>query len=257
MSTYEGNRLDRATAERLLNGDWVAAGTGQPRLAALLADAAAPPARPARLPGEAAALAAFQAAHRDPVPQPRRFSMLKTSLAKLLTVKVGVACAAVLGFGGVAVAASSGSLPGPLHHLGLGASPSGSHSPHPRPSGGPTAWPSGWPSAWPGHTPPPGLVALCRKYSGQDNDHRGRALDQPGFGDLVKRAGAKDRDRVDRFCDFVLHGGPNGWPSGFPTVHPSWPRPSGEPTGEPAPRPHPTGYPTDHPTGTPPTRNGH
>src|SRR5581483_589197 len=103
MSTNEGHRLDRAAAERLL-ADPTAAGTGQPRLAALLAAVAAPPARAALQPGEAAALAAFRAAHRDPAPQPRRLSMLKTSLAKLLTVKLGVICAAVLGLGGVAVA---------------------------------------------------------------------------------------------------------------------------------------------------------
>jgi hypothetical protein len=245
MSAYDGpRRLDRATAEQLLRGG-TAAGASQPRLAALLAAAAAPPVRAATLPGEAVALAAFQAAHRDPAPKPRRLSMLRTSLAKLLTVKISVACAAVLGLGGVAVAATGAELPGPLH---FGTAPSGAPSHHPKPSGASSPWPTTWPS----HTVPPGLLALCKNYTGKDRDHRGRALDDPRFHDLINRAGAKDRDRIDRFCDFVLHGGPSGAPSGLPSTHPTtWPKPSGFPSAF----PKPTGLPTPPPAK--PSKPGH
>jgi hypothetical protein len=237
MSAHErSRRLDRATAEELLRGG-TAAGASQPRLAALLAAAATPPVRAARLPGEAAALAAFQASHRDPVPQPRRKSMLRTSLAKLLTVKIGLVCAAVLGLGGVAVAATGGELPGPLHlHA---APPSATPSQHGKPTGLPTAWPSTWPS----HKLPPGLVALCQNYIGRDRDHRGHALDDPGFRDLVANVGVKDLDRTDKFCALLLHPRGNA-PSGLPTTRPTtkpntpatpFPKPSGLHSGLPAP----------------------
>jgi hypothetical protein len=245
MSAYERpRRFDRATAEQLLQGG-AAAGASQPRLAALLAAAAAPPVRAAKPRGEAAALAAFQAAHRDPVAQPRRLSMLRTSLAKLLTVKIGVVCAAVLGLGGVAVAATGGSLPGPLHFHA--APPSGSPSHRPKPSGLPTAWPTAWPS----RAVPPGLLALCQRYAGdKDRDHRVRSLNDPRFGDLVRGAGLKDRDRVDRFCDFILHPR-SGAPSGFPTTRPStWPKPSGFPTTF----PKPSGLPSRAPAPSRPAR---
>jgi hypothetical protein len=144
--------------------------------------------------------------------------MLKTTLAKLLTIKAGAVCAAVLGVGGVAVAASTHTLPA---NMGFGTAPapvSSSHRPHP----------SGTPSVRPSHSMPPSLLALCHDYLGRDRDHRAKALDDPRFHDLVDGAGQHDRDKVDNFCADFEHRGS----SGAPSVKPSW-QPSGFPSGHP------------------------
>jgi hypothetical protein len=223
--------------------------TGQRRLAALVA-ATTVPARTGELDGESAALAAFRAAHLAPIPERRRrLSMLKTTLAKLLTVKVGALCAATLSVGGVAVAASTGTLPGPLHHNPP--SVSASH---------PGERPSGVPSVRPSHpaTPPPGLLALCHRYIDKDQDHRKRALDEDDFRDLIGQAGGKDRDRVDRFCDKLVHDWPSGVPSERPTTRPSDGLPA-HPSSRPAQSPAPgSGLPSGGPNGnTAPSRSTH
>ncbi len=222
---------------------------GQRRLAALVA-ATTVPARAGELDGEAAALAAFRAARLNPIPERRRRpSMLKTTLAKLLTVKVGALCVATLSVGGVAVAASTGALPGPLHH-----NPPSASASHP------DTRPSGVPSVRPNHpaTPPPGLVALCNRYIGQDSDHRRRALEENDFKDLVGEAGGKDGDRVDRFCDKLVHDWPSGVPSERPTTRPSdgtANHPSSRPTQSPAPG---AGWTSGAPNGTTaPSRSTH
>ena len=74
---------------------------GRRRLVALI-DAAKVPARPGELAGEEALMAAFRAhAARPPVAR----QSLKGTLARLLTIKVGALCAAVLsvGFSGLTV----------------------------------------------------------------------------------------------------------------------------------------------------------
>jgi hypothetical protein len=254
MSNHEENRpFDRDTAERLLRGE-PAIRAGHPRLDGLLAAAAAPASR-RELAGEDAAVAAFAAAHLASPQSPRRISMLKSTLAKLLTVKVAAACVAVGGAGGVALAASTGTLPGPLHKPAAHKSADPSHSPAPRPSGTPSARPSI-------SAPPADLLKLCEKYAGHPGDQRRNDLDKPEFGRLVQGAGHKDRDRVDHFC-LNLHkvrpsGLPSGFPSGFPTGSPNGTtpvRPSGKPetgvSGKPGPRPGglPSGRPDPTPTG--------
>lgn len=88
----------------------------QAALRALLAPVAAP-ARPGELRGETAALGAFRAA-RPMIPTQasivRSRPALKGRLARAMSIKAAVAALTVLGMGGVAVAASTGSLPGPL-----------------------------------------------------------------------------------------------------------------------------------------------
>jgi hypothetical protein len=232
------DHVNRRTAARLLS-DPATAGPETRRLGALLAAVAAP-ARPGESRGEAEALAAFRSARLDPVAEPRRPSMLKTAAAKLLTVKIGLICAASLGVGGVAYAASADALPGPLH-LGAGSSTSG-HRPHP----------SGTPSVRPSHpasAPPAGLTALCHDYAGRDQDHRRLALDDPRFHDLVGRAGAKDRGRVDAYCAKLDH----DWPSARPSAPASGQWPSGRPGDHPSGRPGPGTGPSDfpHPSGAP------
>lgn len=210
MSSQEGRSpMDRKTAEELLRGDRA----GHP-LTELLAAAKAP-ATAGELSGEADALAAFRAAAQSPDVVPRR---RRSMLAKLLTLKVAAAafaCTATVG--GVALAASTGALPNPIgserpsHSPSHSASrsPSASHAPRPSFSARPV--PSG--SA---------LPDLCREWAGKDRDHRAKALDDAHFGELVKRAGKKDRNRVEQFCG-LREPAPSGKPSARPSGRPGLP----------------------------------
>ncbi|AUG78163.1 hypothetical protein CFP65_3367 [Kitasatospora sp. MMS16-BH015] len=131
MSTNRSRRIDRATAERLLDGS-VADTSGGPAaladnaaLAGLLAAAAAPAAGPAELPGEEQALTAFRQARRTPAPAPapRRRRMASTAPARALSAKSAKALLAALALtalGGVAVAASTGNLGALPSMLGRG-----------------------------------------------------------------------------------------------------------------------------------------
>jgi hypothetical protein len=230
MSNHEGNH--RLTADIA-----AAASAGHDRLASLLTAASAP-GRPDELVGLEAALTAFRAASHDLVPQLRRWQMIKAWIAKFVTVKVVALCVATMGLGGVAVAASTGNLPGPLH---LGSAPETR----------PTVRPTDLPSRGTDHTPaPPGLQKLCRDYLGKDHDHRREALGDQAFHELVDRIGARDRDKADSFCDKMVHDGPSTAPSAtrgpggadqFPT-----PRPTG--THGPTPTVRPTGRPGAVPT---------
>jgi hypothetical protein len=252
MSNHEEFRpVDRESAERLLRGDR-AIRAGHPRLDGLLAAATAP-ASGRELAGEDAAVAAFAAAQLASPQTPRRISMLKSTLAKLLTVKVAAACVAVGGAGGVALAASTGNLPGPLHKPAAHKSADPSHSAAPRPSGSPSPRPSI-------SAPPADLLKLCDRWASHPGDKRQNDLDQPEFGKLVEGAGRKDRDRVDHFCDDLRHakpsGTPSGFPSGFPTDFPSG-KPQEHQSGQPAggasgkPGPRPGGLPSGQPVPTP------
>jgi MgtE intracellular N domain len=106
MNTRHSEKISRNAAERLLDGH---AGAASDPLARVLAAAAAP-ARESELAGEQMAVAAFEAHHLVPVTAPQKRH--KSMLAKLLTLKVLVSSFAVCATGGVAVAASTGALPG-------------------------------------------------------------------------------------------------------------------------------------------------
>ena len=158
MSRSRSNRLDRKTAERLLDSATVGRPAGPDHLSRLLAAAAGPGHADGSV-GEDRAVAAFRTARPALVPERRRASALVASLAKLLTIKVAAVAGAVA-IGGVALAASTGTLPKVpvVPHLPNGgvASPavrssepsvSGSSRPHPHesPAAGnadPTAGPS-------------------------------------------------------------------------------------------------------------------
>lgn len=102
-------RTQRDHLEQILK---VVPGTTPAQADALLAlfSPAADPIHSGALAGEAAAVAAFRAAHRQPAPATRRAAMLG-SLAALLTVKTVAAALAVTSLGGVALAATTGVLP--------------------------------------------------------------------------------------------------------------------------------------------------
>lgn len=219
-------------------------GPDHPRLAELLAAASAP-ARGHELAREDEAVGAFLAAHESPVPHSQRRSMIKSALAKLLTVKVAALATAVAGVGGVALAASTGTLPGPLDK----ASPAASHSPA-REKAKPSDRPSdraSRPAAPDGV--PPGLYWLCTDYIGRDADHRGKALGESKFREIAKRAGGQDREKADKFCDKLLNkaDSPDAKPSSAPkaTRTPGPHKPSRAPD-RPADRPS-GGQPSTHP----------
>ncbi|WIX98043.1 hypothetical protein QRX60_28660 [Amycolatopsis mongoliensis] len=204
MSMNRSRRLDRRTAEEILDG---APGGRDHALNALLA-AAAGAASEGGLRGEQAAVAAFRAARLAPAPRPRRRSMIKTMLAKLIAAKfaVAAAAAAAVTVGGVAAVAATGNLPGSpdSHSASTSATTAASatssvsrmeaaESSHGGATGNEAA-PSG--------SPTPSLIGLCHAYTaGAGSDH-GKALENPAFTVLITTAGGKDK--VDAYCTKVL-----------------------------------------------------
>ncbi|WP_127547310.1 hypothetical protein [Actinoplanes sp. OR16] len=205
--------MDRTTAESLLRGDR----HGHP-LADLLSAAAAP-ATDRELAGEATAMAAFRAAAHSPAPAVAR---RRNPMLKLLTFKVAAAAFATTAtVGGVALAASTGALPNPMF---ASSSAEPSRSPESSPSWSPRPKPSDSPKPSSSARPRPKVADLCTEFDGRDRDGRWRALDDDHFRDLVRKAGKKDRTRVENYC-FDLRR-PGVRPSG--SVRPSgYVRPSG------------------------------
>ncbi len=247
MNTHRPRRIDRKTAERLLRGDRAVPEGGPDPLADLLAAATAPP-RADELAGEQAALAAFREAHLVGVHQSRRGSMIKTSIAKLLTVKAAAAAVAATAVGGVALAASTGTLPSPLHHSTSTAHPTA------RPTGGPASGEPSAAAAGAAHaSPSPSLVGLCHAYTAGAGHNPGKALDNPAFTALITAAGGKDK--VAAYCAKILSDRPGNAsathrPGGAPTAHPTG-APATHPAGDSG---HRSGKPSTHPTGEPATR---
>ncbi|MEU8661997.1 hypothetical protein [Actinoplanes philippinensis] len=199
-SPEEWSEMDRRTADRLLRGDR----TGHP-LDQVLAAATAP-ATARELAGEADVMAAFRTAGLAPAPR-RRSSLLRSAVARLLTLKVVVvALGTSATIGGVALAANTGALPGPLGDdspiVSTPASRTAPATPEqttqavPRPAATPTV-----------HRDR--VTELCQEFTLHDRDTRTRALNDGRFGELVKRAGQKDRERVEQFCG----SGPRNSPS--------------------------------------------
>lgn len=236
MSTHRPRRIDRETAERLLRGDPEVLHEVGPIAARLGAARAA--AFPDELIGERAALAAFRAAQLKPVPQPGRPSMLKTALAKLLTVKAA-AVVSGLSLGGVALAAGTGVMPNPLS---------------PSPASHATATPTAASAHTGGHGaahPSPSLVGLCRAYAAEATNNPGKAADSPAFAALV--TAARGAENVEEYCKTVTRVSPGATPGS--------PGSAGRPADLPAPpvtgasaNPPAGGAPTAVPTGAPSPR---
>lgn len=113
MSTHqERGRTPRDEVEEILS---LAPGATRAEADALVAlfSAAAGPATPGELPGEAAAVAAFRAARPVAAPAGRRAKTL-AALTTLLTLKTAAVALAATSVGGLAVAAGTGHLPEPL-----------------------------------------------------------------------------------------------------------------------------------------------
>lgn len=156
--------------------------------------------------------------------------MIKTALAKLLTLKVAAAAITVTGAGGVALAAGTGHLPGSVSG---GTTPTAHPTPTHTAGTHHTAKPSATRDGHPGADPSPSLAGLCHAYRAGAGDNPGKALDNPAFTHLITVAGGKDK--VAAYCTALLK------------THPGKGRASSHPTG--APTTHRTGAPTTHPTG--------
>ncbi|MDH6461726.1 hypothetical protein M2302_001901 [Micromonospora sp. A200] len=241
------HRMDQETVERLLVGPVVDAHDGPEPLVRLLTAVRAAP-HPGELRGENAAIHAFRSARTGaplPAPSPAR----SFSLARLAGLKVALAGLAVAATGGVAFAAATGTLPGPLHRDAPPTPPSAVPQSTPPTTAGPggSATPSsGKPE--PGRpTPAASILGLCRAYRASAGDNPGRALDNPAFADLVTRAGG--RNEVAGYCDRVVRDtGPSAPPS---AVHPT---PTERPTGRPSQAPSTAGGKPDAPARTVPSR---
>lgn len=215
MKNQPSPDLSRAVAERLLNGEAV----GVPHLEHLLAAAASVPAGSHG--GEAAVVAAFNAAGMAPAGRFRRLTAMKSAIAAVISSKLIAGTAvAVAATGGIALAASHGAFDTtpPTHH-----GTSGTHTPSTVASNSATNRPTASPS--------PNLSGLCHAYEAGATANRGQALNSPAFQALVTAAGGANS--VGTYCTTLLG------------------------TSTPAPNPHASSHPSGRPTALPSQVGGH
>lgn len=200
MRINRPRRIDRDTAERLLDGRPLGPNAGHDALADLLAAAAAP-AVDGELAGEGAAITAFREARLGSVRQPRRGRMATTKRASAFSAKAIGTAIATTAICGVSLAAATGHLPGVRG--------GGSVAPHSHGSPAATEGPSNRGSApsAPGDVAPGtsaarhGTIGLCRAYDAAGKTERGRMLASPPFTALVSEAGG--RAKVTAYCATV------------------------------------------------------
>jgi hypothetical protein len=237
MITHRDPGLNRVTTEHLRGG----AADGPEPLSRVLAAAAAP-AAPYELTGEWPALAEYRAANLDPIGPPRRISMLKTPISKVLAAKLLAACAvAAVATGGIAVAAATNTLPEQAQRAAHNAfnAPAPHHGKpkdHPGRGNQPGAKPSDRNNGSP--APSPSLQGLCHAYQAGVTNHHPKKLTSPAFHALVIAAGGADK--LTAYCTKLI-GAPGTRPSDDPED-----TSSEHPTGKPA---HPTGKSSTHPNG--------
>lgn len=216
-------RIGSREAEELLTAG--ADASAYPGLSELLAAATAPP-RPDELVGLRAAMAAFEAA--GPADRPRvAVARGRGMFVRPVAVKVAAGVAAVL-FGGTALAAETGRLPGSsqrhAHDLfsGLGVPPPGVR---PTPAVTPAAPSATAPSPGPGPrsrratsvpastaTPSPAGPAgaatrgLCRSWQARQEHPKKKPMPAEPFRRLAAAAGGAEH--ITAFCAALLTGGP-------------------------------------------------
>ncbi|WP_406045407.1 hypothetical protein OG799_13585 [Micromonospora sp. NBC_00898] len=200
---------DRAESERLLDAarDRRPAADADP-LRHLLAAAAAP-ANPGELSGEEQALAAFRAARTAPAPVPARAPRPRRLRAHAAAWVAGLAATATAGVAFAAVSLERPEEPTlPPAPSSPGWSGSGVDSSPPRtrdadptgsePGASATTTPSAT-GAGPGESAgTPSLTGHCRAYLAKSAPQRAKALETPGFADLVTAAGGADN--VEDYC---------------------------------------------------------
>ncbi len=161
------NGIDRSTAERMLTGHR----RRGPRPLIDLLSAASAPAHAAELAGEQAAVAAFRAAAQPTAEESAiNHRARKPRLAAKLVVAGGAA--AFVSVGGLALAASTGTLPAPAQavaHHAFGGLPAAAA--HGKGSSHATGRPAG--AGSPHATPSPSLPGLCRAYLAGVADSKG------------------------------------------------------------------------------------
>jgi hypothetical protein len=266
MARSRVRRIGSREAERLLAADSHA--SAYPNLNRLLAAAAAPP-RPDELTNLRPAVAAFEAAgfeaeRHDATPSfaPAR---ARRMFARSITLKA-VAGVAVALFGGTALAAETGHLPGRsqqhAHDLFavLGVPSPSARASSAAPTAGPTATPTAPPSVAPttitaipttrpsssGRPATPGLsgsaaVGLCRSWVARQNNPKHQPIKSEASRRLAAAAGGEEH--IAAFCATVLAEGRAPTASQSPST--TAPTPShpgnGKGHGKPTTKPHKKG----------------
>jgi hypothetical protein len=196
MRIHRFLRIDRGTAEKLLDGRPLGPDAGHEALVDLLATLAAPPAHGEQA-GESAAMDAFRETPLSPVQHSRSRPMTTAAPVRRRSAKALVAALALTALSGVAVAAGTGHLPGVQ---------GGNPAVAPRTTG-PTAGVTDAPDVG-GATATadadPATTALCEAYAASTGGDRAKKLAGPAFSGLVRVAGGKGK--VTAYCAAVLHG---------------------------------------------------
>ena len=258
MSTRRPYRVTRLDAERLLGGDPGDPQAGPESLARLLTAAGSVMVPDGEIPGEEAAVAAFRHAHLVPPAQPRRRQMLKTALAKALTVKIAAAACAAMAVGGVSYAVGSGTFT-----ASLGGGRHVSHSASSHMKGGLSKTPSLNKASQ-----IQAIAGLCNAYLAGSLHAKGEGKAQRSgeFKGLIEAAGGTP-EKAHAYCRAFIRELRRHYPSGVPTSVPTTlpsglpatlpttlPTilPSGVPTTLPSlPLPSPSSLPLPHSTGLP------
>jgi hypothetical protein len=245
MGTSRVRRIGSREAEQLLTAD--SDTSAYPDLSHLLTAAAAPP-RPDELTGLNLAVAAFEAAgQQDPPSVPA--ASVRRVFARSVAVKA-VAGVAVVLFGGTALAAETGNLPGGsqqhAHNLfsALGVPPPSARVTSAAPSAAPTT-PSPTPSSG-GRTATPGLTStatagLCRSWVARQKNPKNKPINAAALRKLAAAAGGEEH--IAAFCTALLGGGPAQTATQSPgagAATPSHPG-NGNGHGKPTPNPHKKG----------------
>ncbi|GAB2867575.1 hypothetical protein GCM10022221_80540 [Actinocorallia aurea] len=213
------------------------------------------PAHDAELAGRDRALAAFREAAASPSPAIGREPVKTSTIAKLLTLKTGVAVLCVTALGGVAAVAAGG------NPLSDDKGKDGSHAPALQPKSAPTRpAPTGTPTAEP--AAPGHVVALCvriLKAVEDDPEHKGgkpgkdpkklkhkakfKPKDVKAWEALVQAAGGADEAKILAYCASLVPGhGPKPDKPGRPTIPPTGkPAEPGKPGGQDKPGEQPGG----------------
>jgi hypothetical protein len=197
-------------------------------------------------------VAAFEAAGRDDRARVATVRVRRV-FARSVAVKA-VAAVAVVMFGGTALAAETGNLPGRsqqhAHNLfsALGVPPPSARATPTTPSAAPTT-PSAGPGATAssgGRTATPGLTSpatagLCRSWMARQKKPKHKPLKAEALRKLATAAGGEEH--IAAFCTALLGGGPAGPPTQGPgTVVPTPSHPgNGNGHGKPTPNPHKKG----------------
>jgi hypothetical protein len=214
MGTSRMRRIGSREAEQLLTADPGA--SAYPGLNRLLAAAAAPP-RPDELTNLRAAVAAFEAAGRNDRPSVAAASVRRV-FARSVAVKA-VAGVAVVLFGGTALAAETGNLPGRTqqhaHNLfsAFGVPPASARATSATPSATP-ATPSATPSPTPssgGRTAAPGVTSaatagLCQSWVAWQKNPKNKPIKAEALQRLAAAAGGEEH--IAAFCTALLGDGP-------------------------------------------------